>query len=308
MKPKDAPRRPVILPPRSLAVKEVHAEEAITDPIVIAPLRGTATAQRPWEGTRPWEGRKVTAIIPTLEWSTLLALAVESLLLQTEPPLVMIVDTGSVRTTDKLQAMRRRNQIEVISIPLQGWIHPSEPVASAIEAAWVCIHTPYAYLTHDDCIAKRRELIAEMVDQTATHKAVGYRITERPYPEWRTELGHTCLMLDVAAMDRIGMSWNLRAFATVTGESLNPEVCGPNKVDTERFMNFKLRQAGIVPLFIGEELNYERTNDANIDHCRSRTSSLLYSPPHAAKSKLWTVDAIHEATLRHTEWMASPTP
>lgn len=247
----------------------------------------------------------MTAIIPTLEWSVLLELVVVSLLLQTEPPLVMIVDTGSERTTDKLQAMRSRNRVEVISIPLQGWIHPSEPVASAIEAAWSCIHTPYAYLTHDDCIAKRRGLLAEMVAQTTTHKAVGYRITERPYPEWRTELGHTCLMLDVAAMDRIGMSWNLRAFATVTGQSLDPEVCGPNKVDTERFMNLKLRQAGIIPLFIGEELNYERTNDKNIDHCRSRTSALLYSPEHAAKTQPWVNDAIHEANLRHAEWKAA---
>jgi hypothetical protein len=112
-------------------------------------------------------------------------------------------------------------------------------------------------------------------------------------------------MLDVAAMDRIGMSWNMRAFATLTGQSLDPEVCGPNKVDTERLMNLRLRQAGITPLFIGSELNYERTNDSNIDHCRSRTSGQLYSPRHEKKSDPWVLDAIAQATARHAQWRGS---
>ena len=270
---------------------------------MIAPLRGQPASSKPWEGSKPWRGHRVTAIIPTLEWSELLELSVESLLLQTERPLIMVVDTGSVETTARLQAMRSRNSVEVLSIPLQGWIHPSEPVACALDAAWSCVHTPFAYLTHNDCLAKRRELIAEMVDLTAIHKAVGYRITERPYPEWTTELGHTCTMLDVKAMDLIGMSWNLRAFAHVTGQSLDPSFCGANKVDTERFMNLKLRQAGINPHFIGFERNYERTNDDQIDHVRSRTSGLLYSPTHSAKAELWEADAITQARLRHSSWL-----
>lgn len=272
---------------------------------MISPLRGQPASSKPWEGSRPWVGHRVTAIIPTLEWSELLELSVESLLLQTERPLIIIVDTGSVETRARLQAMRSRNSVEVLSIPMQGWIHPSEPVACALDAAWSCVHTPFAYLTHNDCILKRRELLAEMVDLTAAHKAVGYRITERPYPEWITELGHTCTMLDVAAMDRIGMSWNMRAFANVTGQSLDPAFCGANKVDTERFMNFKLREAGITPHFIGVERNYERTNDANIDHCRSRTSGLLYSPTHSAKAEKWESDAIVNARERMAEWRDS---
>lgn len=270
--------------------------------MVIAPLRGRLTKTKPWEGSSPWHGHRVTAIIPTLEWSELLELAVESMLLQTDRPLIAIVDTGSVETTARLQAMRSHNQIEVLSIPHQGWIHPSEPVACGIEAAWACVHTPFAFLGHNDCLLKRRELLAEMVALTQRHKAVGYRITPRPYKEWHTELGHTCTMLDVEAMDQIGMSWNMRAFATVTGQSLDPAVCGANKVDTERFMNFKLRQAGIVPHFIGHEENHRRTNDESIDHCRSRTSGILYSPHHAAQSAVWEADAIIQAKLRHAQW------
>jgi hypothetical protein len=91
----------------------------------------------------------------------------------------------------------------------------------------------------------------------------------------------------------------MRAFAHVTGQSLDPAFCGANKVDTERFMNLKLRQAGIAPHFIGYEINYERTNDANIDHCRSLTSARLYSPTHSAKAAVWEADAITQARLRH---------
>jgi hypothetical protein len=62
----------------------------------------------------------------------------------------------------------------------------------------------------------------------------------------------------------------------------------------------KLRQAGIAPHFIGFERNYERTNDENIDHVRSRTSGLLYSPKHSAKAAKWEADAITQARIRHS--------
>jgi hypothetical protein len=68
-------------------------------------------------------------------------------------------------------------------------------------------------------------------------------------------------------------------------------------------MNLKLRQAGIAPHFIGHERNYERTNDENLDHVRSRTSGLLYSPTHSAKAVVWEEDAITQARLRHSSWL-----
>lgn len=271
-------------------------------PIVIAPRRNEATTAKPWEGSRPWDNSQVTAIIPVLERSEMLDMVMESLLLQTQPPLIYLVDTGSIETTAALQSLRQSNTVEVLSVRLQGWIHPSEPVAAALDAAWPCVHTPFAFLCHDDTIFKDRQLLEKMTALTRLHAAVGYQITERPYPEWKTELGHSCTMLDVAIMDRIGMRWNMRAYSHATGKPLDPSVCGPNDPDTEREMNRLLHLHGIVPFFIGAEQNHRRTNDAMMDHCRSLTSGILYSPERAAVSSQWSADAVEQAKQRHATW------
>ena len=269
---------------------------------MIAPLRGQAASSKPWEGVRPWEGHRVTSLIPVLEWNPLLEMAVESLLLQTVAPLVILIDTGSVETTAKLDSMRTRNQIEVISIRSSGWKHPSMPVASALNAAWSMVATPYCHLGHNDVILKRRNLMEEAIELAAIHKAVGYQISPRAYAEWPSELGHTFTVLDVKAMDMIGMSWSMREYCNQTGKPMNPHLGTGNDPDTERQMNRLLALNGINPHFIGFERNYERTNDDQIDHVRSRTSGLLYSPTHSAKAELWEADAIMQARLRHSSW------
>ena len=229
-------------------------------------------------------------------------MAVESLLLQTVAPLVILIDTGSVETTAKLDSMRTRNQIEVISIRSSGWKHPSMPVASALNAAWSMVATPYCHLGHNDVILKRRNLMEEAIGLAAIHKAVGYQISPRNYAGWERELGHTFTVLDVKAMDMIGLSWNMREYCHQTGKPMNPHLGTGNDPDTERQMNRLLALNGINPHFIGHERNYERTNDDQIDHVRSRTSGLLYSPTHSAKAELWESDAITQARLRHSSY------
>ena len=270
---------------------------------VVAPLRGQPASARPWEGSRQWKGRNVTAIIPVLAHSPLLELAIESLLLQDEQPFIILVDTGSVEP-EPIEALRTRNQIDVISVRSSGWRHPSQCISAGLDAAWGCVQTPFAYYSHDDVILKRRDLISEMVGLVKTKSpVVGYQISPREYEGWASEVGHTCLAVDVKRMDEIGATWNLRGFATITGESLDPAYSMAGRVDTERHFNMKLRQAGINPHFIGFERNYERTNDDQIDHVRSRTSGLLYSPTHSAKAELWESDAITQARLRHSSWL-----
>jgi hypothetical protein len=231
-----------------------------------------------------------------------LELAVESLLLQTVAPFVILIDTGSVDTTAKLDAMRTRNQIDVISIRSSGWKHPSMPVASALNAAWSMVATPFCHLGHDDAILKRRDLMAEAIELAAIHKAVGYQISPRNYAGWERELGHTFTVLDVKAMDMIGLSWNMREYCHQTGKPMNPHLGTGNDPDTERQMNRLLALNGIAPHFMGFERNYERTNDENLTHVRSRTSSLLYSPTHAKKSAAWEAEALVAAASRHEEW------
>lgn len=268
---------------------------------VIAPLRNIPTHAKPWEGNKPWSRHKITTIIPVLEHTPLLDLVIESIRLQTVSSLIILVDTGSIETTSHLDSLRAFD-LEVLSIRSQGWQHPSWPVAAAIDTAWSLVNTEYVFLTHNDCILKRQSALADLKTLCQTFKAVGHQISPRRYVGWEKELGHTFTMLHVPTCDDIGMSWNMRAYCRVTGRPLDPMVCGPNDPDTERFMNWHLQRANIVPHFTGTEQNHSRTNDDWIDHCRSLTSTTLYDSRKAAICREWEADAIEIAIRRHALW------
>lgn len=267
----------------------------------IAPIRRNGTIGVPWEGNKPWSRYSVTTIIPVLEWTPLLDTVIEALRLQSTPPLIVLVDTGSIETTDKLSSLRSID-LEVLSIRSQGWKHPSWPVAAALDTAWSIVSTEFVFLTHNDCVLKTQTALTEMQNLCKQYKAVGHQITPRRYSGWEKELGHTCTMLHVPTCDSIGMSWNMRAYCQITGRPMDPMVCGPNDPDTERFMNWHLQRANIIPHFIGTEKNHERTNDVWIDHCRSSTSAGLYDSGKAKVCAEWEQDAITQARKRHALW------
>lgn len=274
----------------------------------IAPYR-TGGPKR-WEGSAPWRDKLVSVILPVLEYNATLDLTLECLRRQTYKPLIFIIDTGSVATTDRLLALRDAST-EVIQLRLQGWFHPSWPVAAALDTAWNCINTPFAFFTHDDCFLKQQWTLEHFVTLARRHQVVGHQITERPYAGWEQEFGHTCLMMDVAEMDRIGLTWNMRAYCHLSGRSIDPQVCKQNDPDTETMMNYQLRKAGLIPsfattgnapLFLGTEENYVRNNNEWFDHCRSMTCSFLYSPAIYAKNLEWTKAAMTDCRARLKTW------
>lgn len=122
----------------------------------IAPIRRNGTIGVPWEGNKPWSRYSVTTIIPVLEWTPLLDTVIEALRLQSTPPLIVLVDTGSIETTDKLSSLRSID-LEVLSIRSQGWKHPSWPVAAALDTAWSIVSTEFVFLTHNDCVLKTQQ-------------------------------------------------------------------------------------------------------------------------------------------------------
>ena len=72
--------------------------------------------------------------------------------------------------------------------------------------------------------------------------------------------------------------------------------------DTETGPNLQLRALGIAPVLIGDETNFERMVDDNLDHFRSYGGSLIYAAPYHAKAQKWMRKAMREADTRIRQW------
>lgn len=274
----------------------------------IAPFREGDS--RRWEGSSLWKDIPVSVILPVIEYNRTLDLVLEGIRRQTVKSLVYIIDTGSYLTTDRIAALRD-HQTEIIVMRMQGWWHPSWPVAAGLDAAWGCINTPYAFFTHDDCFLKKQTCFEELIPLTARHHVVGHQITPREKATTEHDFGHTFLMMDVDKMHELPMTWNMRAYGHQTGVNINPTECKMGHPDTESMMNHQLHKANMMPsfnaeagrpLFIGTEANFSRNQDEWMDHCRSMTCGFLYSNTHAKKASAWVDDAMLDAKRRMTEW------
>jgi glycosyltransferase involved in cell wall biosynthesis len=261
------------------------------------------------QGAKVWEGKQVSVIIPVLEYNKTLDLVLEGIRRQTVPSVIYIVDTGSVKTTAQIAALRDK-QTEVIQLRMQGWWHTSMPVAAALDAAWQCINTPYCFFTHDDCFLMKQTCFSELIALCKKHYVVGHQITERADPLWHLSFGHTLLMTEVRQMDLMGVSWNMRRFETLTGVSTDPRKCHGGYPDTESLMNHIFRLNNFIPsftpeegkpLFIGTEQNWKRNVDEWMDHCRSMTCA-IYDDNYAAENAKWVKSAMEAAVERYKSW------
>jgi hypothetical protein len=112
-------------------------------------------------------------------------------------------------------------------------------------------------------------------------------------------------MFDVATLDKINATWSIRRLCNNRGVEMKPGVCGPNWPDTELLINYQLRDNGINSYLMGSEENYNRTNDNNIDHCRSLPSAIIYDLKYFQNAKNWMDDAAEQAKKRIKEWKNS---
>lgn len=272
--------------------------------------------ERPWEGgwrKKPWQF-DVCVAIPVLDAFEAVEAIVALYRLQTAPPFIVLIDTGS--TSEQLLKLQQLSgeDLEVHSLRLNGVRHPSDFPAVAMDLAFSICRSPYLLATHADCFPTSRTVCAELLEHCRNGSpVVGYEITERPHSDWPGMVGHTLTMFDVNAMDRISGSWSLRRlvaqFEHPDGASaehaINPAT-SPNWPDTELLINYQCRRAGIVPHIIGRERNAARTLDERIDHCRSWASAKLYSSgsDYASKADGWLSDGIARARDRAAVWRA----
>lgn len=269
-----------------------------------APLRDKPVETKPWEGEgkKPWHYR-VTAAIPHLDTPETLPVIIDLLRLQTEPPFIQIIDTGS--TPENLEQVEslRAEDVEVHVLRLNGVRHPSDFPAMAMDLAQSTCRSEYLFCTHADCFLRERTVIEELLYHCQMHKAVGYRISPRKHKDWKWMLGHTCTMFHVPTLDDVGAGWSMRRLARLYGlKNHEPDPNRPNWPDTELLINYMLKENGIKPYLIGSEENHQRNETTHFDHCRSLVSGKLYSPEYYERAKEWMADAIQQARRRVLEW------
>jgi hypothetical protein len=276
-------------------------EEVATAAVAPLTCRGR---ERPWEGKagrKPWE-YQVTAAIPHLETPGTLPVLLELLALQTVRPYVLLIDTGSspavVRTLESL----RRSDVEAHYLRAHGYRHSSAPVTTALDAAFALCRTPYLFCTHSDVFPRRRDLLEWMLGLCREDQpVVGYEMSPRPGTDgWRNVVSHTCTMLHMPTMHRIGATWSFERYWE-SGEAASQQHGYP---DTEQPFDRCLRRAGVFPYLIGHDANYARYVDANIDHVRSLSGLSLYdSESESYRRCRWNLDrAVGEACCRLREW------
>lgn len=261
------------------------------------------TESQPWRGNikrKPWE-YSTTAIIPVLNPDPTFVYAIQLLRLQTKPPFIILIDTGSGAAYNDLIYSLRAPDLEVHGLRLNAVHHSSEPVSMALDMGCALARTRFTFFTHTDCFLRKRTALEELESLADTHIVAGHQITERPYPEWETEFGHTLLMCDQTALDAYNVRWKMK-YLYGDGVDYNVNSQTPNVPDTESTFNAMLRQIGIKGIFTGTEINFERTVDDWIDHVRSHASSRTYQKDYFKMSSEWLKEAAREATQRIRDW------
>lgn len=278
----------------------------------IAPIRNMHTNLSPWEGScnkKPWD-YEITAVVPVLDTYESLKLCVDLLRLQTIKPYIIVIDTGSTNENyEKIEKLRDVD-LEVHSLRINGVQHPSDFVAMAMDLGQSLCRTEYLYATHSDVFLMKRNFLEYMLSICGDHTqdknkvpVVGYEMSPRQHSDWKGMISHTASMYYLRTLDKIGFGWGMRRLASLYNlPDYKPNPMRPNWPDTEILGNVILRQYKIPTRIIGTESNFERNKDDNIDHCRSITSGLLYSPEYYKKATEWFEDAKKQALERIKIW------
>lgn len=254
---------------------------------------------------KPWD-YQVTAAVPHLDGTSIepLIACLEVLRAQTIKPYLLVIDTGSPEHIRRELEALRAEDLEIHYINSHGYRHSSEPVMVALDLAQALCRTKLLFHTHSDCFLRRPDFVESLARVcNADTAAIGYRMSPRDWAtrEWEWMVGHTVLMLYMPTIHRVGATWSYqRAHYAFHYPWKNDKHGG--WPDTETGFNCCLREAGIKPVFIGYDRNYERQIDDNIDHCRSFPGSKVTHSEYHENAKVWMQAAIKEAEERVNLW------
>jgi hypothetical protein len=241
---------------------------------------------------------RVTVIIPHLNTLECVDTLIALYQLQTLVPYIVLIDTGSPLAVCRELEARRKENVEIHYLRANSWCHASEPVTAALDLALSMCATEYMLYTHTDAFPRRRDLV-EFLARECSEKVpiVGYELSPRPDPEWRGCFGHTCTMMHTKSIFKINGIWSMRKTFVETPNI--PLVAG--WPDTETAMNRIVKAAKLPVKFLGQDGNFERLCDANIDHSRSYTLCKSANVWHNNTYERFEV-ALREAKERVIEW------
>lgn len=268
----------------------------------IAPI-GTAEVHKVYGRAeiKPWD-YALTAAIPHLDTLDSLKACIALLRLQTARPYLIVVDTGSPESVCAQLERMRAPDLEIHYVRGHGWRHSSEPVCVALDLAQSLCRTKHLFHTHSDVFLRRRDFLENMVRICdANTPAIGYRMSPRDWAsnDWEWMVGHTALSLYMPSIHRAGVTWSFQRTNCQFGY---PWVVADGWPDTENGFNHALREAGIVPVFLGHDRNFDRYQDDNIDHVRSYAGSKVYAQKRFEVADSQMRLAIVEAAMRAEEW------
>ncbi|HUY89099.1 MAG TPA: glycosyltransferase family A protein [Pirellulales bacterium] len=227
--------------------------------------------QKPWQGTiakKPWHYR-ATAVIPHRNTPEHLELCLQFLAQQSEPPYVMIIDTGSDdESLARVHALRSES-VEVHQIACHATEEYADTVCYAMDLAMSACRTEYLWCLHSDCFIINRNLLAELLARSegGQRPAIGYESSSaNKHAVCRGMVSHACTLLHMPAMRRLDVTWSRAGLAERAQAAAQTVIFDP-----EMSLNYRLRERGIEPLILGPEGTQGVERDANRVHLRSGT-------------------------------------
>ena len=247
---------------------------------------------------KPWDYR-VSICIPHLDTPEQLELGVALWRLQTVKPYFIVIDTGSSPSALERISRLRGPDLEIHCFQKAEYRHPSSVVALALDLAHGRCQTPHLLHTHTDVFPTKRNFLEWLIAQATPESPIaGWRMSPRNRGEWRECVSHTATMIDNRVFRARGLSWNLDAYMSATGE-----VGAGGWPDTESGLGLSMSRAGVQPKILGDEVNHQRLITDWHDHPRSYTCDK--SSGRAGRDM---AAAMVDARRRLAEWSGQTPP
>jgi hypothetical protein len=195
-------------------------------------------------------------------------------------------------------------RIEVAHLGLaQGKHHPSDPVAIAYDFSFSRCLSAYALTTHIDVFPKHRGVVKHMLGIASMgHPVVGWETSKRGFPAQMLKcfldqsisplpndlmdiynampspsdgtIGMVCSLFNIQTVDKAGLAWSVRKCHHMfdTSRGATDAYGWP---DTETISKYIFDKAGITPMFLGRETNFENQETEHWIHSRSMTLDML---------------------------------
>lgn len=251
---------------------------------------------------KPWDF-DLEVSMPHYESLETLPTVIELLRTQTIRPFISIIDCGSSEETcKKLEAMRA-DDLEIHYHRFNGVRHISDFPATACDFAFSICRSAKLILMHTDVFLRAIDSLETMTDMCGkASPVIGFQMTPREHPGWKTAITHTFSVFHMEQMRRIGATWSLPRACEMLGceHSMTSEM--GNMLDTETAISMVLQRAGIKPLFIGTEENFQMTRHPLVHHVRSFTGTGLYCQTKRIEAEARLAEAMAEAEKNLHDW------